>query len=161
IAEMEDTALVVVSHDRYFLDSVVDEIFEMADGKIEQFPTNYSGYTELRKERRLAQQRQYDKQQAFMAKEEEYIRPFGAGQRATQARGRKKRLDRLKAGGGEQGLVTTTALISAVRKEGKKMILNLEVKKPSGFDVLKVNNLSKSYPGKPLFQDLNLNLTRG
>lgn len=161
IAEMEDTALVVVSHDRYFLDSVVDEIFEMADGKIEQYKGNYSAYTELRKHRQLSQQRAYDQQQAFIAKEEEYIRRFGAGQRATQARGRKKRLDRLKAGGGEQGLVTTATLINAVRRDGKKMILNLEVKKPSGFDVLKINHLSKSYPGKPLFQDITLNITRG
>jgi ATP-binding cassette, subfamily F, member 3 len=161
IAEMADVALIVVSHDRYFLDSVVDEVFDLVDGKIEQFPTNYSGFTELKAQRQLAQQRQFDKQSAFIAKEEEYIRRFGAGQRATQARGRKKRLDRLKAGGGVQGLVTTTALVSAVRRDSKKMVLNLEVKKPSGIDVLKVHHLAKSYPGKPLFQDLSLHLTRG
>ncbi|HVS73011.1 MAG TPA: ATP-binding cassette domain-containing protein [Phycisphaerae bacterium] len=161
IAQMEDTALVVVSHDRYFLDSVVDEIFDMVDGKIEQYPGNYSAYTDLRAERRMSQQRAYDQQQAFIAKEEEYIRRFGAGQRAKQARGRKKRLDRLKTGGGEQGLVTTASLINNVRRDGKKVILNLEVKKPSGFDVLKVNHLSKAYPNKPLFQDVTFNLTRG
>jgi ATP-binding cassette subfamily F protein 3 len=161
IAEMEDTALVVVSHDRYFLDSVVDEIFEMGDGKIEQFNGNYSAYTDLRAHRQMSQQRAYDQQQAFIAKEEEYIRRFGAGQRATQARGRKKRLDRLKAGGGEQGLVRTASLINAVRRDGKKAILNLAVKKPSGFEVFKVNHLSKAYPGKPLFQDLTFTLTRG
>lgn len=161
IAEMAEVALMVVSHDRYFLDSVVDEIFDLVDGKIEQYPTNYSGFTELKKERQLGQQRQYDKQREFIEKEEEYIRRFGAGQRATQARGRKKRLDRLKAGGGEQGLVRTVSLVSAVRRDGKKMILNLEVKKPSGFDVLKVHNLCKSYPGKPLFQNVSLNISRG
>lgn len=161
IAEMEDTALVVVSHDRYFLDSVVDEIFDMADGKIEQYPGNYSAYTELRAHRQMSQQRAYNQQQAFIAKEEEYIRRFGAGQRATQARGRKKRLDRLKAGGGTTGLVTTTALVNAVRRDGKKMVLNLKVEKPSGFDVLKVNHLSKAYPGKQLFQDISLTITRG
>src|SRR6185295_349146 len=143
---------------RYFLDSVVDEIFDMVDGKIEQYPTNYSGYTELRTERRLTQDRQYKQQQAFIEKEEEYIRRFGAGQRATQARGRKKRLDRLKAGGGDQGLVKTVSLISAVKKDGKKMVLNLEVKKPSGFDVLKAHDLSKSFPGKQLFQHVDLHL---
>ena len=161
IAEMEDTALVVVSHDRYFLDSVVDEIFDMVDGKIEQYVGNYSGYTELKAHRQMSQQRAFDQQQAYIAKEEEYIRRFGAGQRATQARGRKKRLDRLKAGGGDQGLVTTASLISNVRRDGKKMILNLEVKKPSGFDVLKVNHLSKGYPNKQLFQDVSFNLIRG
>src|SRR6476660_2104755 len=109
----------------------------------------------------MSQQRTYDQQQAFIAKEEEYIRRFGAGQRATQARGRKKRLDRLKAGGGDQGLVSTVSLIGAVRRDGKKAILNLEVKKPSGFDVIKVNHLSKAYPNKTLFQDVSFNLTRG
>jgi ATP-binding cassette subfamily F protein 3 len=161
INEMEETGLVVVSHDRYFLDSVVDEIFDMVDGKIEQYNGNYSAYTELKAHRQLSQQRAYNQQQAFIAKEEEYIRRFGAGQRATQARGRKKRLDRLKAGGGDQGLVTTTSLISAVRRDGKKAILNLKVEKPSGFEVLKVNHLSKSYPGKPLFQDISLTVNRG
>jgi ATP-binding cassette, subfamily F, member 3 len=161
IAEMEETALIVVSHDRYFLDSVVDEIFEMAEGKIEQYNGNYSAYTELRTHRRLSQQRAFDQQQAFIAKEEEYIRRFGAGQRATQARGRKKRLDRLKAGGGEQGLVTTTSLIGSVRRDVRKVVLNLEVKKPSGIDVLKINHLSKSYPNNPLFQDVSLHITRG
>ena len=161
IAEMADVALMVVSHDRYFLDSVVDEIFDMVDGKIEQFPANYSGYTELKKERRLSQQRAYDKQQAFIAKEEEYIRRFGAGQRATQARGRKKRLDRLKAGGGEQGLVTTATLLDAVKKDGRRVMLNLNVKKPSGIDALKVSHLSKAYPGKELFQNVSFELMRG
>ncbi len=161
IAEMEDVALMVVSHDRYFLDSVVDEIFDMADGRIEKFPCNYSGFTELKAERQYTQQRQYDKQQQYIEKQEEYIRRFGAGQRATQARGRKKRLDRLKAGGGDQGLVVTTSLVKAVRRDGKRAILNLEVKKPSGFDVLKVNHLSKGYPNKQLFQDITLDVPRG
>ncbi|MCL2648732.1 MAG: ABC-F family ATP-binding cassette domain-containing protein [Phycisphaerales bacterium] len=160
IAEMEETAMVVVSHDRYFLDSVVDEVFDLVDGKIETYPGNYSAYTDLKVQRQLSQQRAYDQQQAYIAKEEEYIRRFGAGQRAKQARGRKKRLDRLKAGG-MSGLVETTKLVEAVRRDGKKMILDLEVKKPSGFDVLKVKGLSKGYPGKPLLEGVSFNLTRG
>ncbi len=161
IAAMEDTALMVVSHDRYFLDSVVDEIFDMVDGKIEQYAGNYSGYTELKAHRQLSQTRAFNQQQAFIAKEEEYIRRFGAGQRATQARGRKKRLDRLKAGGGDQGLVQTASLISGVRRDGKRMKLSLKVAKPSGVDVVKITDLSKSYPNKPLFQHLTLNVLRG
>jgi ATP-binding cassette subfamily F protein 3 len=160
IAEMEETALVVVSHDRYFLDSVVDEVYDMVDGRIEQYVGNYSGYTELKAHRQLTQQRAYDQQRAYIEKEEEYIRRFSAGQRATQARGRKKRLDRMKAGGSGD-LTSTPAMIAAVRRDGKKMILNLEVKKPSGFDVLKINNLSKGYPNKQLFQNIDLNVTRG
>jgi ATP-binding cassette, subfamily F, member 3 len=161
IADMPEVALMVVSHDRYFLDSVVDEIFDLVEGKIEQFPTNYSGFTELKRERHMAHQRQYDRQQAFIAKEEEYIRRFGAGQRATQARGRKKRLDRLKAGGGEQGLVTTASLVQAVAREGRKVHVNLEVQMPSGIDVLKAEGLGKSFPEKPLFRDLDVHILRG
>jgi ATP-binding cassette, subfamily F, member 3 len=161
IAHMPDVALMVVSHDRYFLDSVIDEIYDLVDGKIEHYPTNYSGFTELKAQRQLARQRAYDKQQEFIAKEEEYIRRFGAGQRATQARGRKKRLDRLKAGGGVQGLIATTELLSAAPRAGKRAILNLEVEKPSGIDVLKIDGLTKSFPGKPLFQDLDLHVLRG
>ena len=160
IAEMPEVALMVVSHDRYFLDSVVDEIFDLVDGKIERYPANYSGFTELKTQRQLAQNRAYNQQQAFIAKEEEYIRRFGAGQRATQARGRKKRLDRLKAGETSE-LVHRQVLLQAVRRDGRKMTLNLEVKKPSGFDVVKVHDLAKSYPGKPLFHDLSFNVTRG
>ncbi|MCL2639461.1 MAG: ABC-F family ATP-binding cassette domain-containing protein [Phycisphaerales bacterium] len=160
IAEMDDVALIVVSHDRYFLDSVVDEVFDMVDGKIEKYPGNYSAYTDLKVQRQLSQQRAYDQQQAYIAKEEEYIRRFGAGQRSKQARGRKKRLDRLKAGG-MSGLVETTKLVDAVRRDGKRAILNLEVKRPSGFDVLKVKGLTKGYPDKPLFEEVSFNLTRG
>ncbi len=151
INEMGDTAMVVVSHDRYFLDSVVDEIFDMVDGQIEQFPGNYSAFTELKAERQLAQQRRFDQQQAYIAKQEEYIRRFGAGQRARQARGRKTRLERLKS----------ESLVSKVRRDGKKAIVDLEVQKPSGHDVLKIEDLSKSYPGKPLFSHLSLTVSRG
>lgn len=158
---MSDITLLIVSHDRYFLDSVVDEIWDMQGGKIEKYPGNYSAFVELKAERQLAQNRSYEQQQAYIAKQEEYIRRFGAGQRAKQARGRKKRLDRLKAGGGEQGLVTTMALVNAVRKDNKKIILNLEVKKPSGIDVLKVEGLSKGFASKKLFENMDWGVQRG
>jgi ATP-binding cassette subfamily F protein 3 len=51
--------------------------------------------------------------------------------------------------------------VGAVKRDGKRAILNLEVKKPSGFDVIKINHLSKGYPNKQLFQDVSLNVTRG
>jgi ATP-binding cassette, subfamily F, member 3 len=158
---MNDVAMVIVSHDRYFLDSVVDQIWDMQGGRIEKYPGNYSAFVDLKAERQLAQNRSYDQQQAYIAKQEEYIRRFGAGQRAKQARGRKIRLDRLKAGGGEQGLIKTMSLVGAVRREGRKMILNLEVQKPSGIDVLKAEELTKSFPEKKLFENLDLHVLRG
>jgi ATP-binding cassette subfamily F protein 3 len=158
---MADVAMLIVSHDRYFLDSVVDQIWDMQGGKIEQYPGNYSAFVDLKAERQLAQNRSYEQQQAYIAKQEEYIRRFGAGQRAKQARGRKIRLDRLKAGGGEQGLIKTMSLVAAVRRDNKKMILNLEVAKPSGIDVLKTEGLTKNFPEKKLWDNIDLHLLRG
>lgn len=150
--EMTDATLVVISHDRYFLDSVVDEIWELLPGGIiEKYPGNYSAFVDLKAERQLSQQRAYDQQQNYIAKQEEYIRRFGAGQRAMQARGRKTRLERLKA----------ESLVGAVQRNRKKMILNLEVQKTSGIDVLKTEGLSRSFPGKKLFENLDLHLLRG
>lgn len=150
--EMTDATLVVISHDRYFLDSVVNEIWELQPGGIiEKYPGNYSAYIDLKAERQLSQQRAYDQQQAYIAKQEEYIRRFGAGQRAMQARGRKTRLERLKA----------ESLVGAVSRNGKRMILNLKVQKTSGLDVLKTEGLGRWFPDKKLFENLDLHLLRG
>jgi ATP-binding cassette, subfamily F, member 3 len=148
---MTDTTLLIVSHDRYFLDSVADEIYDMQDGRIEQYPGNYSAFTTLKTERQLAQQRAYDQQQSYIAKQEEFIRRFSAGQRAMQAKGRKTRLERLK----------DESLVGRVQRNTKRVILNLEVKKASGIDVLKAEGLAKSFPEKKLFEALDLHIERG
>ncbi len=88
-------AFVVVSHDRYFLDRVVDQIWELQNGKLNAFPGNYSKYRVLKAERDLQHQREYERQQEFIVKEEEFIRRYGAGQRSQEAQGRAKRLERL------------------------------------------------------------------
>ncbi|MBI4310260.1 MAG: ABC-F family ATP-binding cassette domain-containing protein [Chloroflexi bacterium] len=88
-------AFVVVSHDRYFLDAVVDQIWDMEDGKLQTFPGNYSKYKVLKAERVIQQQQQFERQQEHIAKEEEFIRRYGAGQRSQEAQGRAKRLARL------------------------------------------------------------------
>src|SRR5579885_1742413 len=88
-------ALVVVAHDRYFLDKVVSRIIELAFGRIEEYPGNYSKYLSLREERMERRQREYEAQQAHIAHTEEFIRRYKAGQRSREARGRQKLLDRL------------------------------------------------------------------
>ena len=88
-------AMVVVAHDRYFLDRVVSRIVEMAFGRIEEYPGNYSKYLDLREERMERRQREYEAQQAHIAHTEEFIRRYKAGQRSREARGRQKLLDRL------------------------------------------------------------------
>lgn len=88
-------AMVVVAHDRYFLDKVVSRTIEMAFGRIEEYPGNYTKYLQLREERMERRQREYESQQAQIAHTEEFIRRYKAGQRSREARGRQKLLDRM------------------------------------------------------------------
>src|SRR5579875_2230057 len=88
-------AMVIVAHDRYFLDKVVSRTIELAFGRIEEYPGNYSKYLRLREERMERRQREYEAQQAHIAHTEEFIRRYKAGQRSREARGRQKLLDRL------------------------------------------------------------------
>src|SRR3989442_4993520 len=88
-------AMVVVAHDRYFLDKVVSRTIEMAFGRIEEYPGNYTRYLHLREERMERRLREYEAQQAHIAHTEEFIRRYKAGQRSREARGRQKLLDRL------------------------------------------------------------------
>ncbi|MCH8225149.1 MAG: ABC-F family ATP-binding cassette domain-containing protein [Chloroflexi bacterium] len=89
-------AFVVVSHDRYFLDRTVTQVWEMDHGELQTFPGNYSKYRILKAERNLRQEREFAKQQEYIAKEEDFIRRYHAGQRAREAKGRATRLQRLK-----------------------------------------------------------------
>ncbi|GAC1456033.1 MAG: ABC-F family ATP-binding cassette domain-containing protein [Ktedonobacteraceae bacterium] len=88
-------AMVIVAHDRYFLDRIVSRTIEMAFGHIEEYPGNYTKYLSLREERMDRQLREYEAQQAHIAHTEEFIRRYKAGQRSKEARGRQKLLDRL------------------------------------------------------------------
>src|SRR5207253_8074583 len=67
-------AMLIVSHDRYFLDRVATKIFELHSGKLTSFPGNYSAYTRLRQERYERELREYESQQEYIAKQEDYIR---------------------------------------------------------------------------------------
>ena len=88
-------AMVVVAHDRYFLDKVVSRTIEMAFARIEEYPGNYTKYLHLREERMERRLREYEAQQAHIAHTEEFIRRYKAGQRSREARGRQKLLNRL------------------------------------------------------------------
>ncbi len=88
-------AMVVVAHDRYFLDKIVARTIELAFGRIEEYPGNYTKYLRLREERMDRRMREYEAQQAQIAHTEEFIRRYRAGQRSREARGRQKLLDRL------------------------------------------------------------------
>jgi len=88
-------AVVVVAHDRRFLDAVARRVLDLSFGALEEYPGNYTTYTTLRAERLEQRRAAYEAQQAVIAKTEEFIRRYGANQRAKEARGRAKRLARL------------------------------------------------------------------
>ncbi len=88
-------AVVAVAHDRYFLDRIARRVIEVEHQRIEEYPGNYSAYVRLREERRELRQKAYETQQEHIARTEEFIRRYKAGQRSKEARGRQKLLDRL------------------------------------------------------------------
>ena len=88
-------ALLVVSHDRLFLDNVTNRTLELDNHTLTSYAGNYSRYAAQKQERRLALTAAYNKQQDYIRKTEEYIRRYKAGIKAKQARGRQSRLNRL------------------------------------------------------------------
>ena len=88
-------AVLVVSHDRYFLDRVTGRTLDLSFGRLEDYPAPYARYLDLRKERLARRQQEYEDQQELIARTEEFIRRYKAGQRSREARGRQTRLDRL------------------------------------------------------------------
>ena len=88
-------AFIVVSHDRYFLDKVTKRTIDLAFGRLEDYPAPYGRYLTLREERMARRLKEYEEQQAFILRTEEFIRKYKAGQRSKEARGRATRLARL------------------------------------------------------------------
>jgi ATP-binding cassette subfamily F protein 3 len=89
------STFVLVSHDRRFLDRVCTSVLELGHGVAEEYPGNYTQYVRLRAERRARRQKEFESQQAHISHQEEFIRKYKAGQRAKEARGRQKQLDRI------------------------------------------------------------------
>jgi ATP-binding cassette, subfamily F, member 3 len=128
-------ALILVSHDRYFIDAVADTVWDMQAGQIESYRGNYTDFLIQREERLDFQAKEYERQREFIAKEEEYIRRNIAGQNTRQAQGRRTRLDRLKQ---------SSDLIK--RPETRKtMRFQLSSQPRSGDIVLRARNLSVGY----------------
>ena len=145
-------SIVIVSHDRYFIDAIADHIWEMQAGRLEVFRGNYTAYLMQREERLERQRKEYERQQEFIAKEEEYIRRNMAGQNTRQAQGRRTRLERLKQSG------------DLIRRpqERKSLRLNLSAAARSGDIVLRAHNLVVGYQDdqKPLLRCNQLYLYR-
>ena len=87
--------VLLISHDRYFLDRVATRILELDHAEVTAYTGNYTHYMRVKNDRRAALQNAYEKQQAQIKKTEEYISRYKAGIKAKQARGRQSQLNRL------------------------------------------------------------------
>jgi ATP-binding cassette subfamily F protein 3 len=144
-------AVLIVSHDRYFLDQVTTATWEMTPS-LEEYRGNYSAYLAQREERYQRRLQEYQAQQEFIDKEEDYIRRNIAGQNTRQAQGRRKRLERML----EEARLTPP-------QKNRSLRLHLQSSGRSGDLVLRTRSLSVGYhdEGKPLFKVDDLTLVRG
>ncbi len=140
-------AIIVVAHDRYFLDQVTSRTLELAFGRLEEYPGNYSRYLELRAKRYAERLAAYEAQQAYIRKEEAFIQRYRAGQRAREARGRATKLARLER--------------LERPRELERLRLSLHTGGASSRTVLVTTPLTIGYPGRILFRTPELTVQRG
>jgi ATP-binding cassette subfamily F protein 3 len=177
-------ALLVVSHDRYFLDNVVDHIWEMSRTGIEVYRGNYSAYVQHRQERWDYLEQTFEAEKARLEKELDFIRRNIEGQGVDIARGKLKRLSRelvaiqqlgfagvqgkswMETGVGGVRMMTVDEAARAIkgleRPVGRPPTLNMRLQATgrSGTLVLRTRNLQVGYPGKPLFEAADIVLER-
>ena len=115
-------AFLVVSHDRYFLDRVTSRTLDLSFGRLEDYPAPYGRYLVLRAERRARQLQEYEEQQELIARTEEFIRRFRAGQRSREARGRQTRLDRLERLDRPQEHAALTLRVQPTIRSGREVV---------------------------------------
>ena len=143
-------AVMLVSHDRWLLNSSVDKIYELELGQLVEYPGNYDKFRELRAERRLAQQRVYEKQQDRIRQEQAFIDRYRAGQRSKQAQGREKRLERYKR----------DELVERPINHDTIALRFAPAARP-GDVVAQASGLTMRYDDKTLFEDLEFTIKRG
>ncbi|MCC6907747.1 MAG: ABC-F family ATP-binding cassette domain-containing protein [Phycisphaerales bacterium] len=150
LAEQFKGTVILVSHDRYLLDRVVHRIIELEPGRVSTYPGNYAKFRELRAERKVVEQRVYEKQQDRIRSEQKFIDRYRAGQRARQAQGRLSRLERY---------IDNETIDRPM--EMNVMRLNLPKAPRTGDIVFSADGLSKAYDGRTLFHDLEISIGRG
>ncbi len=144
-------AVVIVSHDRYFLDKVVSKVVELDRTKVSVFQGNYSDYAKKRAQVREAQLKQYYNQQREIKHQEEVItklKSFNREKSIKRAESREKMLDKIER-------------IEKPTEENTDIHLHLEPRVVSGNDVLSVEHLAKTYPNQKLFSDISFEIKRG
>jgi len=140
-------AVLVVSHDRYFLDKVVRKVWELEEHKIKIYRGNYSKYVETKRVEQLVTERAFKKQQAFVEHEEDFIRRNIAGQRTREAQGRQKKLDRLER-------------IEKPKPDAPTLNLSFTPETRGGNDILRCKNVGKAFGDKVIFRDMNFEVYR-
>ena len=129
--------IVVVAHDRYFLDKVATRIWDLAFGRLEAYRGNYSHYAQQKAERRERQRKEWEAQQEHILKTEDFIRRYMSGQRSAQAKGRLKRLERFKRDEAVD-----------LPRETKRIKLDITADTRSGNIVLRTKDLLVGYGGQ-------------
>ncbi|MEO6589410.1 MAG: ABC-F family ATP-binding cassette domain-containing protein, partial [Pyrinomonadaceae bacterium] len=143
-----DGSYLLISHDRYFLDRTCNRIIEITGGKAVSYVGNYSKFLDERELRREQQQREFENQQAYINKTQEFIRKNLAGQKTKQAKSRRtllEKIDRIES-------------VEADRSGGNFKQKNVE---RAGANILTIEDLAIGYGDKILVDKINFTLHRG
>lgn len=143
--------VLVISHDRFFLDTVTNNTFEVINGHVNCYNVSYTKFFEQRKKNYENQLKAYNLQQAEIKRQEaiiEKFRSFNREKSIRAAESREKALERMEK-------------IDAPDKEKEASKIKFETSVKSGYDVLHIENLSKSYDNNKLFSNLNFDFKRG
>ena len=142
-------AVIVISHDRAFVDAITNRTIEVTMGRIYDYKAKYSHYLELRKERRVHQQKAYDEQQKMIAENMEFIERFkGTYSKTLQVQSRVKMLEKLQ-------------LVEVDEVDNSALRLKFPPSPRSGQYPIVVEGLSKSYGDHVVFKDANMVIERG
>jgi len=143
-------AALIISHDRYFLDNVVNRIFHLENQKMKIYESNYTEFMNRRKKELEVYKKQFEDQQKEIKRQEEIIarfKSYGGERYHRLAQSRQKLLDKIK--------------MMPKLAEPMKARIKFEPKIKSGRDVLRVENLEKSFGDKKLLKDINFSIYRG
>ena len=142
-------AVVVISHDRAFVDHITTRTIEVTMGRIYDYKVNYSQYSQLRKERREQQQKAYDEQQKMIAETREFIERFkGTYSKTLQVQSRVKMLEKLE-------------ILEVDEEDTSALRLKFPPSPRSGSYPVTIENVSKAYGDHTVFRNANLMIERG
>ncbi|EEL52423.1 Uncharacterized ABC transporter ATP-binding protein [Bacillus cereus Rock3-44] len=142
-------AILIVSHDRYFLDKLVTQVYEISNKESRRYVGNYSKYLDLKAALYEQEMKRYEKQQEEIAKLEDFVQKNIARASTTKrAQSRQKQLDRME-------------LLTRPLGDSKSASFHFDIEKQSGNDVLQVKDVSIGYDKEPIIEHVNMRLTRG